>query len=82
MDDFDPAKMEAIVQFMRRLGIVRLGSIELGPEPVAAAQSQPARPTDLAEMTKGMPEGDDALFWSTSGPLPSEYRDASTPPKE
>jgi hypothetical protein len=82
MDETDLVGVEAAVALMRRLGVKRLGSIELWSETVPLEESKPATPAEIEEMLKGPPEGDDALYWSTTGPLPSEYRDAATPPKE
>jgi hypothetical protein len=80
MDDVDFGKVEECVAFMRRLGIIRLGSIELGPAPAVVAPAE--SPPTPEELTKGPPEGDDALYWSVPGPLPSETRDAARPPEE
>jgi hypothetical protein len=79
----DISSVETTVALMRRLGIIKMGSIELGPAPlVEPLEAKPATPADLEEMLKGAPEGDDALYWSTTGPLPSEYRSSERPPEE
>jgi hypothetical protein len=80
MIDQSPDEVERWVALMRRLGIQRLGSIELFP---AVAPASPAlTEKDLADFDAGAPEGDDALFWSVAGPLPSEVRSADKPPEE
>ena len=80
MDELDPVKIEAVVALMRRLGIVSLGSITLGPVPEAPADGKPT-PEALAEFFQE-PSPDDLLAWSTTGPLPSELRAAERPPEE
>jgi hypothetical protein len=68
------------VALMRRLGIQKLGSIELFP--ARPSDSAPSTEKDLKDLDAGAPEGDDALFWSVAGPLPSEVRSADKPPEE
>jgi hypothetical protein len=83
MDDLDLGKLEALVALMRRLGVKSVGSVELWPEaPAVPAESSAATDKDLDALSGGAPEGDDALFWSVTGPLPSEIADASKPPVE
>lgn len=82
MDELDPVKIEAAVALMRRLGIKRLGSIELTDAPAPVEDAKPATPDELAELLAGPPQGDDALFWSVTGPLPSEARSADKSPQE
>lgn len=85
--------LAANVKAMRDLGIKRLcldgrGYIEIEleasclPAPIPEPAPAPTSPEDVAALTEGPPEGDDALFWSIPGPLPSEARSADQPPQE
>ena len=84
-DDF-AFSVEERVKLMRRLGIRRLDmngwEVELGPPPEPEVAPAVASPSDASTLMQGPPEGDDALFWSSTGPLPSEARDAAQPPQE
>jgi hypothetical protein len=74
MIDQTPEAVIEWVALMRRLGIKRLGSIELWPD--APTDPQPASEKDLADLLGPEPTPEDLLAWSVAGPLPSEL----TPP--
>lgn len=80
------SELASVVAEMRRLGVVRYKwegrEIELTPTaPMGGQLAEPPAP-ELPDLLRGPPEGDDALFWSTTGPLPSEIRSADKPPEE
>jgi hypothetical protein len=80
MDDLNLGKLEALVITMRRLGVLECAGVVLGPVPVPDPGASAEVSLDQLAATSLLP--DDALFWSTSGPLPSESRDANRPPEE
>jgi hypothetical protein len=80
MDDIDLVKLEALVATMRRLGVLKCGSVVLGPLPTQ--DPGPGAAAELDLLTDDALPPDDALFWSVAGPLPSEVSDSSRPPEE
>jgi hypothetical protein len=80
------SEVETRVAFMRSLGVRHMNcgglDLELGPAPDPAQTSAPSTPAELAEVLPDALPPDDALFWSVSGPLPSEVSDSSRPPEE